>query len=300
MEKEPHLVEHLYRMLLNPSVVDLYARVRAQHAVVRPVIYTMRATFLVYNSCFRDAVIQLEWDPAWHHGAQIVFPPEVSSADEILATYRGSTTLLEEERVDLRKSLERLLVTRTVLRSALGLDAYPPLVVTAAPKDVEATAAMLGMGGAPAFLWDDNPRLAGDPRVVSIEPFVRLPEDRARALEAWLEAQLPARLLDEYLVEFMLGADDCDRVIERGPDGHIRYVIPRCERVAAWPLPATLAPGRAEAAVHAHAPRTPGRAGAGADGRDSPVTPRSADSEESTSRGCAPPQMRLSEPREAR
>jgi hypothetical protein len=38
---------------------------------VRVVIYTMRATFLVYHSCFRDQTVPLRWNPDWHHGAQV-------------------------------------------------------------------------------------------------------------------------------------------------------------------------------------------------------------------------------------
>ncbi|KAJ1477199.1 hypothetical protein T484DRAFT_1963952 [Baffinella frigidus] len=267
MEKGVEVVEHLYTKLLNPEVGKLYSLITHNYGHhVQPVIYTMRATFLVYHSCFREAVIPLYWKAEWHHGAQIVFPPSVETADDILGTYCGTKQLLEEERVDIKKSLERLLATRTVIRRTLGLTKNPYLVVTAAPKDVSATAQMLGMSDSPSFLWDDNPKLREDPQVVSIPPFVSLPHEAARDLEDWLTTTLPPSELDEYLVEFMLGADERDRVLHRDGNGGTKYVIPRCDSIAPWPLPPALRDTRS-------------------DGGDSPVTPvtsgsRSLDSED--------------------
>lgn len=71
MEKGPKLVQELYRHLLNPQVKETYARLRQRAKCVRVVIYTMRATFLVYHSCFRDRTVPLRWNPDWHHGAQV-------------------------------------------------------------------------------------------------------------------------------------------------------------------------------------------------------------------------------------
>ena len=54
----------LYRLLVNPCVARTYQFLRSQYKSVRVVIYTMRATFLLYRSCFRDAIIPLQWHPA--------------------------------------------------------------------------------------------------------------------------------------------------------------------------------------------------------------------------------------------
>ena len=40
-------------------------------AQVHVVIYTMRSTFLLYRSCFRHAVVLLEWTRAWHADGQV-------------------------------------------------------------------------------------------------------------------------------------------------------------------------------------------------------------------------------------
>ena len=71
MERGPDLVHQLYSLLLNPQVKATYARLRERATRVRVVIYTMRATFLVYHSCFRDQTVPLRWNPDWHHGAQV-------------------------------------------------------------------------------------------------------------------------------------------------------------------------------------------------------------------------------------
>jgi hypothetical protein len=270
---------------------------RSQYKAVRVVIYTMRATFLLYRSCFRDAVIPLRWDPAWHRDGQLYLPPSVRDADEILATYSPACPpLLEEERVDLRKSLERLLVAREVVREGLGLAAPPPVVVTAAPKDVEATARRLGHPPGHAFLWDDNPRLRGSPRVVPVPPFDALPAPQARALRGFLDAALPAAALDADLVDFLLGAEPADCVLAPDPaTGRLAYRIPvaPADRPDPWPVPAppTLPAagccggpgggGEAEAAAADAAAAAAGEGkwavwagpGGGGEGWESPVTP---------------------------
>ena len=231
----------LYRLLVNPCVARTYQFLLSQYKAVRVVIYTMRATFLLYRSCFRDAIVPLQWHPEWHRDGQLYLPPHVRDADEVLASYSADgIPLLPEELVDLRKSVERLMAAREAVREALGLDAPPPVVVTATPKDVEATARRLGHPPGHAYLWDDNPRLRGSPRVVAVPPYDRLAPPQARALGAFLDARLPAESLDADLVDFMLGADPADRVLRESPaTGRLEYHIPvGPERAEPWPVPA--------------------------------------------------------------
>ena len=63
------------------------------------VIYTMRATFLLYRSGFRPSVIPLRWNASWHEGGQVYFPSSVKTADDILDTYCTPIELMEEEKV---------------------------------------------------------------------------------------------------------------------------------------------------------------------------------------------------------
>jgi hypothetical protein len=143
MEKGPELVLELYRLLLNPQVKATYARLQERAKHVRVVIYTMRATFLLYHSCFRDMTMPLRWSPPWHHGAQLFIPPS-ADAEAVMRSYSMRAPLLEDERRDLKKSFERLLSTRTVIAEELQLDTLPELVITASPKDVEGTMRRLG------------------------------------------------------------------------------------------------------------------------------------------------------------
>ena len=126
MDRPHEDVLELYRLLLNPCAARAHQFLRSQYRAVRVVVYTMRSTFLLYRSCFRDASIPLQWDPAWHRDGQLYLPPTVRDADEVLATYApDGLPLLEEERVDLRKSIERLLAAREAVRAGLGLAAPP-------------------------------------------------------------------------------------------------------------------------------------------------------------------------------
>ena len=139
----------------------------------------MRATFLLYKSCFRPAVIVLQWYDKWHRDGQIYFPNDVNSAGKYLCRCLSCLTqvlkdellektnwhLLEEERTDIKKSLERLLAARQVVFEELGLECLPDLVVTAQPKNVEKTGMALGYNPQNCFLWDDNPKLHLDPKV---------------------------------------------------------------------------------------------------------------------------------------
>jgi hypothetical protein len=237
MEKGPELVHELYRMLLNPQVKATYERLQERAKKVRVVIYTMRATFLVYHSCFRDVTLPLRWEPQWHRGAQVFIPPTAANAEDVMRTYSLKAPLLEDERQDLHKSFERLLATRAVIAEELGLDSFPHLVVTATPKDVESTMRHLGIPLENAYLWDDNDKLRDDPRVVHVEHFDALPFKQAGALVDFLDKNCPAHELEEDLVDFMMGADPADVVIEEDGAGMMRYRIPACHEVREWALP---------------------------------------------------------------
>eukprot|EP00960_Hanusia_phi_P031333 749232-Hanusia_phi.AAC.4 len=238
MEKSQETVIQLYEILLNPQVKETYTKLKAKARKVKVVIYTMRATFLVYRSCFRDLVIPLQWNPSWHEGAQVFFPPTVSTADDVLKSYSTPCQLLEEELVDIKKSLERLLATRQVIAKELGLDELPELVVTATPKDLDTTLSRLGLPKENAFLWDDNPKLRGKPKIVSVDPYEALQESKRMELLAFLDQNLPAETLENDLVEFMLGADPRDQVLTQDEEtGKLCYQIQVNNLQDSWPLP---------------------------------------------------------------
>ena len=238
MEKGPDVVLELYRLLLNPQVKATYARLQERAKKVRVVIYTMRATFLVYASCFRDQTVPLRWDASWHHGAQIFIPPEVRDAETIMRSYSMKAPLLPEERRDLKKSFERLLATRTVLAEELALDGLPELIVTASPKAVETSMRLLGIPVENAYLWDDNVKLRDNPRVVNVPHFDALPPQQHAALMRFLDEHCPAHTLEEDLLDFMLGADPADIVIAEDEEtGRFKYQIPMCDEIEEWALP---------------------------------------------------------------
>jgi hypothetical protein len=238
MEKGPELVLELYRLLLNPQVKATYARLKERAKKVRVVIYTMRATFLVYHSCFRDQTLPLRWDASWHHGAQIFIPPAVQDAETIIQSYSMKAPLLPEEQRDLKKSFERLLATRAVLAEELALESLPELIITASPKDVEGSMRHLRIPVENAYLWDDNVKLRDNTRVVNVPHFDALPPPQHAALMQFLDEHCPALSLEEDLLDFMLGADPADVVI--APDeetGFYKYQIPMCHSVGQWSLP---------------------------------------------------------------
>jgi len=238
MEKGSELVQQLYHLLLNPQVKATYARLKERAKKVRVVIYTMRATFLVYHSCFRDQTVPLRWHPDWHHRAQIFIPPSVADADSVMQTYSLPEPLLEEEYRDLKKSFERLLATRAVLAEELQLERPPDLVVTASPKDVEGTMRQLGIPIENAYLWDDNLKLRDNPRVVQVPHFNALPPKQHAAVLDFLNTHCPAHLLEDDLVDFMMGADPIDVAIARDEmSGQLIYRIPVCDELEDWTLP---------------------------------------------------------------
>jgi hypothetical protein len=103
-----------------------------------------------------------------------------------------------QEAEDLRLAWERLLAARDAIQAALALPAPPPVIVSAGDKDVGLVAERLGLGGgAGCFLWDDNPRLAGRPGVVTVPRYDRLGPAERGALEAYLAQRLPAERLPD-------------------------------------------------------------------------------------------------------
>jgi len=237
MEKSPDLVHQLYSLLLNPQVKATYARLQERAVKVRVVIYTMRATFLVYHSCFRDQTVPLRWNQDWHHGAQLFIPPSVG-AEEVMRSYSLRAPLLEEERRDLKKSFERLFATRAVIAQELGLDSLPEVIVTASPKDVQGAMRILHLPVENAYLWDDNLKLSDNPRVVQVPRFDALPQEQHDMLVDFLNAHCPADTLEDDLVDFMLGADPADVVLSHDRQtGCLQYKIPACARLDEWALP---------------------------------------------------------------
>jgi hypothetical protein len=104
-------------------------------------------------------------------------------------------------------SLQRLLAARDALQAALALPAPPPVIVTAAEKDVVAVAARLGLPPEAAYcLYDDNPGLAGRPRVITVPRYDRLgPAERA-ALAEYLDERLPLDQLTGPAAAFLADA----------------------------------------------------------------------------------------------
>ena len=140
----PHAsIVELYHLLLNPNVKETYRAIKARANKVSVVIYTMRASFLLYTSCFRGAVVPVRWNPRWYADKQLYLPIQQASAHEIMAECAWPGELLHDEVVDMRKSLERLLAVRQVLQTELGLDQLPQVVITAQRKCVRKTAAAL-------------------------------------------------------------------------------------------------------------------------------------------------------------
>ncbi len=202
----------------------------------------MRSDFINYHSNCRPIVIPLEWNPSWHDGSQVYFPPNMETADEIIGMLR--TDELEcQELFGLAKSLERLLIARQVIAEQLKLSSLPDLVVTASDKEVGPTVEHLGYAADRATLWDDNPALRGHPGVVSVPSYTRLPSDHHARLLALLRRHLPPGDLPADLVDFLMSADPDERIIaELGPPGALDYALPCAAAPShawrAWPVPA--------------------------------------------------------------
>mmetsp|Transcript_49279 Transcript_49279/g.154603 ORF Transcript_49279/g.154603 Transcript_49279/m.154603 type:complete len:586 (+) Transcript_49279:313-2070(+) len=268
MEKPYEDVVELYRHLVNPCLKPAYEKLKSKAHKVKVVIYTMRATFLLYKSCFRPAVIVLQWYDKWHRDGQIYFPNDVNSADELLE--KTNWHLLDEERTDIKKSLERLLAARQVVFEELGLECLPDLVVTAQPKNVEKTGMALGYNPQNCFLWDDNPKLHLDPKVLGVPPYEEMLEDRQEKLLNFLNECLPPEQMEEDLWEFMLGAGPCDASLrEDSVTGDKTYHVKTTKSLDPWPIPEFRA---SEVSAKMR------KAGLAEEGTLSPVTPDSESS----------------------
>ncbi|EKX39336.1 hypothetical protein GUITHDRAFT_143541 [Guillardia theta CCMP2712] len=80
----------LYTHLLNPQVKDLLERIRKLGYMFEVALYTRRSHLLSYMSLLRRRVISLKWREDWHFGSShCLIPSNISSAEEVLETYRG-------------------------------------------------------------------------------------------------------------------------------------------------------------------------------------------------------------------
>ena len=243
MEKDHEKIVSLYRLLVNPSLLETFQILKQRHQTVRVVIYTMRADFLRYHSSCYPTAIPIQWNPDWHDQNQLYFPSHLRSADEILRECRSLPTLDPQDSFGLSKSLERLLIARQVLAEALALPSLPDLVVTAGDKEVAKTVARLGYPLDHAHLWDDNAALQGRPRTVVVPAFDRLPSDQHGRVAEFLHRHLPPAGMPAELVDFLLTARPTDRAVRLQPNapGGLAYALPSspCEFAFAavpWPL----------------------------------------------------------------
>lgn len=216
---------------------DVYDSFKGQSQEVEVVVYTRRPQMLRYYSSFRGMTFGLRYKEAWHKDNHIYFPPEVETAEEIMQEYSGPE-LLEDERVDIVSSLERLLSARAALKDELGLDKVPSVVVTSEFKDISGTAKHLGLPIESTFLYDDNIELVGHPNVITVLPVQSLPEDRQRKVVEFLEERLPARLLDTELVEFLLESKPNERAVHLDPTtGDVTWHVPVSRARMEWAVP---------------------------------------------------------------
>ena len=189
MDKPYSDVVKLYKHLLNPNLKETYRALSARAHKVHVVIYTMRSTYLVYQSCFReyDEQVPLRWNASWHVDGQLYLPSHLKNSHDIMAQTDWSRRLLESERLDMKKSLERLLAVREVIQGELKLEELPQVVVTAQQKSVPNTARDLGYDADKCYLWDDNLKIASNPHVVHVAPFVAMTPSRREALLKFLD-----------------------------------------------------------------------------------------------------------------
>jgi len=171
------------------------------------VIYTRRPMLLRYKSCVTGEVIGLKYDASWYDTVgQVYIPSSVREGADVLAHYSGPPLDKDEEN-DVLKGMERLLAARDAVAHELGLSELPPIVVTAAPKEVEETARHLGVDPNTSILYDDNVALAGDSRVVLVEPLRSLPRAQRDELIRFMENHLPVDELEEDLLYYLEGAN---------------------------------------------------------------------------------------------
>ena len=232
-DKQHAVVKELYRLIVSPNIRPALQLVREQAQDVTVVIYTRRPQVVHYTSPYRQDPVHLLFNAAWHDGrGQLLLPGHVETAADMMAEYTG-VELLQEERRDVEKILERLLGARDAVASELGLRAAPTVVVTGQDKKVEGTATALGLPTEQAVLFDDNPQLASDPKVVTVEPLLSLPPHQRQRVLDFMQLHLPAEQLSPDLVSFLLGASAAECSVRANPaSGAIEWNVP----VAATPL----------------------------------------------------------------
>jgi hypothetical protein len=239
MERPHETVKELYHLLINPALRPAYSKLASQ-GKIKVAIYTMRASLLYYRSNFRGMMIPLQYAPEWHVDGQLIVPSGVTSSADIMAAYTGPN-LIDDERIDISQSMQRLLAARDAIQRALGLALPPPVVISASSKDVPRTAEALGFPPASTFLWDDNPSLVGRVGVVPIPPYVELDRTAHARLADFLERNLPASSLDDDLLDFMASAHPGESVLTfEGEDGSVpRWSLPLSAEASPqpWPVP---------------------------------------------------------------
>lgn len=216
---------------------DVYESFQRQSDRVDVVVYTRRPQMLRYHSSFRGETFGLRYKESWHKKSQVYFPPECKTAEDIMAEYTGPE-LLDEERIDILSSLQRLLAARAALTAELGLSEMPTVVVTSEFKDIEGTVQHLGLPLEHAFLYDDNIELVGHPNVITVLPVQSMPEERRGRVLEFLEERLPARLLDTELVEFLLESKPSERAVAMDPStGDVTWHVPQAKARLEWAVP---------------------------------------------------------------
>jgi len=175
--------------------------------------------------------------------AKIYLLSSVRSSDDIFATYSGPV-LHEDDKIDMKFAMDRLLAARNAVMLELGLEMPPPVVVTATFKNVEATARHLLLSPDTCLLFDDNLELRHNPCVVSVDGFTTLPAAQRDVILAFMARELPAKELElselaEDLVQFLDGAPLEDRAITRDDTSNISWWIPEAtsSKTASWRTP---------------------------------------------------------------
>jgi hypothetical protein len=98
--------------MLNPQLRPLFKQLQMCVEKTPVVIYTMRPQLLRYKSAVRRRLVNLRWKDEWHHNDdQVIVPPEVTEASQVIKEYSGIVPLHEQEEQDLTMSFQRLLGT---------------------------------------------------------------------------------------------------------------------------------------------------------------------------------------------
>jgi len=228
----------VYRRMLNPQLRPLFKQLQMCVEKTPVVIYTMRPQLLRYKSAVRRRLVNLRWKNEWHHNDdQVIVPPEVTEASQVIKEYSGIVPLHEQEEQDLTMSFQRLLAIRQVIKDELELDYMPTIVVTSIMKDVQGTAKALGLPPEKSYLWDDNEVLKGQPHVLTVDPYVAMQKQEKDELLNFLESRIPCESLSPDVVDFMLGAkpDSCSMKVDDSGKRH--YVVPEGGNINHFPIP---------------------------------------------------------------